>query len=102
MHEVASLEPGEGLDGFPELLLSEVAVRKGSKIQPRVRTRTKKMSQPKGRIARDGASPVQDLCDPIGRNVELARQRSRTRAERFQVFSQMLAAMDRGQHHNAP
>src|ERR1017187_4283694 len=52
------------------------------------------MSEAQRGVTGDGASSVQNLRDPVGRNVDLARQLSGTHIERFELFGQMFAGME--------
>jgi hypothetical protein len=44
------------------------------------------MTEAQGGVPRDGARPVQDLRDAIGRHVDLSRQFSRAHIECFQFL----------------
>src|SRR6516164_2333071 len=57
------------------------------------------MSQPQSRITRNGARSVQDLCDAVGRHVDLSRQFSRAPIEYLQLFGQVFTRMDSSQCH---
>src|SRR5271157_1712841 len=98
--EIAPFEPGKGLDGFSCLLLGEPQLVEALEIQPEFRTRAKKMREAQGGVARDGAGSVQDLRDPIGRNIDLTCQLSRAHIQRFKLFGQVFAGMDSNQWHS--
>ena len=60
-------------------------------IQPKFRAGAEEMRQTQGGVARDGTSSVQDLGDPIGRNVEPAGQPGCAHVGRFEFFGQVFA-----------
>src|ERR1017187_6619474 len=74
MHTFQALEGWQRLDRFAGLPLGEADLIKALQIQPEFRSRAKKMGQAQGRVAGDGAPPIQDFSDEISRNIQLPRQ----------------------------
>ncbi len=54
------------------------------------------------RVTRDGTPTVENLRDAVHRNLDAPRQLRRGHAERFEVFAQSLAGMDRFTHDVPP
>jgi hypothetical protein len=55
MNQLAPLQPGKRLDGFPGLLFGKPQVVEALQIEPKLRTGAKEVSEAEGRIAGDGA-----------------------------------------------
>jgi hypothetical protein len=69
-----ALEGWQRLDGLAGLPLGEADLIKALQVQPEFRSRAKEMGQAQGRVAGDGAPPIQDFGNAIGRNIQLPRQ----------------------------
>src|SRR5947209_10898376 len=78
---LVAFQPGKCLDGLPGLLLGEAQVVEALEIEPKLRARAKEMSEAQSGVARNGARPIQDLRDAIGRHVDLSGQFSRAHIE---------------------
>jgi hypothetical protein len=81
-----ALEGWQCLDGLARLALGEAELIKTLQIQSEFRRRTKEMGKSQGRVAGDGAPPVQDFADAIGGNIQLPRQFGGAHAQRFELF----------------
>src|SRR5712692_8084841 len=93
---------GKFFDGFPGLLLGEEQVVEALQIEPKLRARAKEMSETQSGVARNGARPIQDLRDAIGRHVDPSRQFSRAHIECFQFFGQVFTRMNSSDCHSGP
>ena len=86
MDAFEALEGWQGLDRLAGLPLGEADLIKALQIQPKFRRRAKEMGQTQGRVAGDGAPPIQDFGDAIGGNIQLPRQFGGAHAQLFQLF----------------
>jgi hypothetical protein len=57
-------------------------------VQPELRARAKPMAQPQSRIARNGALALDDLADPVRRNLDPTRQSAGGQAELGKLIAQ--------------
>lgn len=87
MSQIAAFELRKSHDGFPRLLLRDPQIVKALEIQPKFSARAEEMAKAQGSVARDGACSVQDLRNPVGRNVDLPCPLSRAHMECSQFFS---------------
>src|ERR1039458_1908244 len=94
MDAFEALEGWQRLDGFAGLRLGEADLIKALQIQPEFRCGAKEMGQTQGRVAGDGAAPIQDFGDAIGGNIQLPRQLGGAHAQLFQLFRQMFARVN--------
>jgi hypothetical protein len=61
------------------------------------------MGEAQGRVTCDGTLPIEDPCDTVGRDLELARERGGAQMEGFEFFGQVLSRVDSGQcHYDSP
>src|SRR5207245_5064675 len=102
VYRIVAFQPGKSFDGFPGLLLGEAQVVEALEIEPKLRARAKEMSEAQSGVARNSATPIQDVRDGIGRHVYLSRQFSRAHIERFQFFGQVFTRMNSSDCHSGP
>jgi hypothetical protein len=73
---------------------------RGSADAAKIGRSYRKISKSQGGVTSNGPRSVQDLCNAIGRHVDLTRQLSHTHGEGLEFFSQMFARMDRRKCHS--
>jgi hypothetical protein len=91
---LVAFQARKGLDGSAGFLLREAEVVKSLEIEPELGAGAKEMSEPQSCVARDGARPMQDLRDSVGRHVELSRECGGAHIECFQFFGELFPWMD--------
>src|SRR5258708_31477832 len=99
MNALGTLQPGKRFYRFPRLLLRHAQIVKTLQVKPEFRTRTEEVRQTQGCVASDGALPVQNACDAVGRNMQVSRQLVGAHGKLVQFFRQMLPRMYRGDSH---
>jgi hypothetical protein len=72
MHTFEALQFRQCFDGLAGFPMGDPNFVKALQVEPEFRSRAKEMAQAQCRIAGDGAPPIQDLGDAVGRNVESA------------------------------
>jgi hypothetical protein len=90
----AELESGQGFDGFACYLLSSANLIKALQIQPKLGRRAEEMRQAQSGVAGDGPLSLQNLCDTVGGNIELPRQRRRANLQFPQFLGEVLSRMN--------
>ncbi len=60
---------------------------------------SEEVSEAESRVARNGARPMQNLRETVGRYTDLSRQFRRAHTECFQFFGQVLTWMDSSKSH---
>ena len=93
MNNADPSQPGKRMDQLSRFLLSVPQFVEALEIQPEFRACAEEMRQAQSGVARDGACSVQDLRDPIRRDVKVARQFRGTHVELFKFLSQVFAGM---------
>src|ERR1019366_3537872 len=94
------LQAGKRLYRFSRFPLRYAQFVKALQVKPELGTRAEEMGQTQGSVSRDGALPVQNAGDAVGRHIQLARQFGGAHAEFSQFFGQVFARMYRGHCHS--
>lgn len=99
LREIGTFQCGKFLDGFPRLFQRNTKVIKSLEIEPKLRAGAKEMAETQGRIARDGARPIQNLRDAIRGDADFAREFGGAHVECLEFFGEMFAGMNYGNGH---
>ena len=68
------IQLGKRLDGFSGFFLCNSQVVEALQVEPELRACAEEMAEAQRGIASDGACPIQDLRDAIGRHADPSRQ----------------------------
>src|SRR5215469_1907539 len=93
------LQRREAIDRLPHLLLCEAQLVEALQIEPKFCRSSKKMSQAKRCITRNGSPAVQDFGDTVGWYIELPCEFSGAHIEFCQLFGQMFSGVNRTNCH---
>ena len=77
---------GKALDGLSGFLLSEAQFVQILQVEPEFGAGAKEMGEAQRRVASNGALSVQDLRNPVGGYVEIARKFRGAYSERSKLF----------------